>query len=136
MVVALVVCDRAGRLGLGTVSEPDSGFIFFWSGAILAVLSLRLVIDSRRAGATEASEVRTTDWVKVCAVLAALLAYGFLLERLGFLAATFALMTVLLTINTVAWARSIAVAAAAALVSFAVFELWLKIRLPKGVFGF
>ncbi len=34
------------------------------------------------------------------------------------------------------WFRAFAVASAAALTSYAMFELWLKIRLPKGIFGF
>ena len=34
------------------------------------------------------------------------------------------------------WFRALGVASAAALTSYAMFELWLKIRLPKGIFGF
>jgi hypothetical protein len=59
------------------------------------------------------------------------------LERLGFVVTTFVLVTFLLSwIEGTSWARSLGVASAAALGSFAIFELWLKIRLPKGVLGF
>jgi hypothetical protein len=34
------------------------------------------------------------------------------------------------------WVKSLGTAGAAALASYAVFELWLQIRLPKGFFGF
>jgi len=63
--------------------------------------------------------------------------YGFFLERLGFVFSTFVLMSFLLGwIEGTNWARSLAVASAAALASYGIFELWLKIRLPKGIFGF
>jgi hypothetical protein len=50
---------------------------------------------------------------------------------------TFLLLSFLLGwIEQASWTRSLGVAAVAALGSFAVFELWLKIRLPKGIVGF
>jgi hypothetical protein len=59
------------------------------------------------------------------------------LERLGFVLTTFVLLSFLLGwIERTNWPRSLGVASAAALGSFAIFELWLKIRLPKGIFGF
>jgi hypothetical protein len=63
--------------------------------------------------------------------------YAFFLERLGFVVATFVLLSFLLGwIERTGWARSLGIASSAALGSFAIFELWLKIRLPKGIFGF
>ena len=44
--LGLLVCYGATRLGVGTVTEPGSGFIFFWSGLILAVLSLMSLAES------------------------------------------------------------------------------------------
>jgi putative tricarboxylic transport membrane protein len=77
------------------------------------------------------------NWVKIGLVLLSLLLYAFFLERLGFVVTTFVLLIFLLSwIEQTNWARSLGVASAAALGSFAIFELWLKIRLPKGIFGF
>jgi hypothetical protein len=60
-----------------------------------------------------------------------------LLERLGFVLTTFVLLSFLLgMIEGINWGRSFGLASAASLGSFAIFELWLKIRLPKGIFGF
>jgi hypothetical protein len=62
---------------------------------------------------------------------------AFFVERLGFVLTTFLLLSFLLGwIERANWTRSLGVATAAALGSFAIFELWLKIRLPKGIFGF
>jgi putative tricarboxylic transport membrane protein len=134
--IAGLTCYGAGRLGLGSITDPGAGFILFWPGVILAFLSLRLMMDSRRGGASASVGVQRTNWIEISFVLAALLLYAFFLERLGFVASTFLLLSVLLTLNGVHWGRVIVVAAGAALGSFAVFELWLRIRLPRGIFGF
>ena len=77
------------------------------------------------------------NWAKIALVLLSLLLYAFFLERLGFILTTFVLVTFLLgCIEDINWFRSLGVASAAALASYAIFELWLKIRLPKGFFGF
>ena len=82
-------------------------------------------------------ETKEMTWVKIALVLLFLLLYAFLLERLGFVLTSFLLLSFLLGwIEQAGWTRSLGVAAVAALGSFAVFELWLKIRLPKGIFGF
>ncbi|MGH7197971.1 MAG: tripartite tricarboxylate transporter TctB family protein [Candidatus Omnitrophota bacterium] len=133
----LLICYGASRLGLGSVSDPGAGFIFFWSGFILALLSVALVAGALRTVATPVPEMEGTNWAKVSLVLASLLLYAAVLEKLGFVLTTFALLSFLLgTSGGKSWPRVIGVASAAAAGSFALFELWLKIRLPKGIFGF
>ena len=135
--VALSVCYGATRLGLGGVTEPGSGFIFFWSGLILAVLSLIAFAESRRSEEEATRPTGALNWRKIVLVLFALVLYGFFLERLGFMLTTFLLLSFFLgLIEGVYWRKSLAVAAGAAFGAFAIFELWLKIRLPHGIFGF
>lgn len=135
--LGLLVCYGANRLGLGSVTDPGSGFIFFWSGLILAFLSLVLFADSLRGVSAEAQEIEGTNWAKIVLVLVSLVLYALFLERLGFALTTFLLLSFLLGISEGKnWPRALGVATAAALGSFAIFELWLKIRLPKGIFGF
>jgi len=137
IVVGLLACYGAIRLGLGSVTEPGAGFIFFWSGLILVLLSLIVFADAVRSSADTPREMGEMDWTKIALVLLSLLLYGFFLERLGFVLMTFVLVTFLLAcIESTNWFRSLGVASAAALASYAIFELWLKIRLPKGIFGF
>lgn len=131
----MLACFGATRLGLGTVGEPGAGFIFFWSGLLLVILSLIVFAGSIR----EADEPAQggTNWGKIALVLLSLLLYGFLLERLGFVISTFLLMSFLLGwIERTKWFKAVGVAAFAATASYAIFQLWLKIRLPRGLFGF
>ena len=137
VVLGILVCYGATRLGVGTVTEPGSGFIFFWSGLILVILSLAALAESVRGGADASAEISAINWRKVALVLLALVLYAFFLERLGFVLTTFLLLSFLLAfIEDTHWGRSLGVAGAAALGCFAIFELWLKIRLPHGIFGF
>ncbi|HSE89548.1 MAG TPA: tripartite tricarboxylate transporter TctB family protein [Candidatus Binatia bacterium] len=137
IVLAILVCYGATRLGLGTVTEPGSGFIFFWLGLVLVMLSLAAFAESLRGSEAIVQETREMNWVKIALVLLSLLLYAFFLERLGFVLTTFLLLSFLLGwIEQANWIRSLVVSTAAALGSFAIFELWLKIRLPKGIFGF
>ena len=135
--VGLLTCYGASRLSLGSVAEPGVGFIFFWSGLILVILSLIVLADAIRSAEDAVREMGKMNWAKIALVLLALLLYAFFLERLGFVLTTFVLMSFLLgCIEGTNWVRSVGVAAAAALASYAIFELWLKIRLPKGILGF
>ena len=135
--LGILVCYDAIRLGVGSATEPGSGFIFFWSGLILVVLSLMALAESLRDGAEANPETGAMNWRKIAFVLLALLSYAFFLEKLGFALTTFVLMSFLLAmIEGKHWSKSIGVAGAAALGSYTIFELWLKIRLPHGIFGF
>ena len=133
----LLACYGATRLGLGSVTEPGAGFIFFWSGLILVILSIIVFTDSVRSSADTAREIGEMKWTKIALVLLSLLLYAFFLERLGFVLTTFVLVSFLLgCVEGTNWFRALGVGCAAALTSYAMFELWLKIRLPKGLFGF
>ena len=133
----MLVCYGATRLGLGSITEPGAGFIFFWSGLILVLLSLMVLAESVRVSENTVQEMGEMSWAKIALVLLSLLLYAYFLERLGFVLTTFVLLNFLLGwIQGTNWGRSLAVASAAPLACFAIFELWLKIRLPKGIFGF
>jgi putative tricarboxylic transport membrane protein len=135
--LGILVCYGATQLGLGSVTEPGPGFIFFWLGLILVMLSVAALVESLRNSESILHETREMNWVKIVLVLLSLLLYAFFLERLGFVFTTFLLLGFLLGwVEQTSWTRSLGIATAAALGSFAIFELWLKIRLPKGIFGF
>jgi len=136
LVWALLVCYGASQLGLGSVTDPGSGFIFFWSGLILMFLALVLIAGSVRQTNAAGRPIIATHWQKVLLVLISLVVYALLLERIGFVFSTVFLLSFLLRVSGTPWSHTVAVAVAAAVATFSLFELWLKIRLPKGIFGF
>lgn len=133
----LLTSYGATRLGVGSITDPGAGFIFFWSGLVLIIMSLIVFVDEVRSLDDTVRQLPEINWPKIALVLFSLLLYAFFLERLGFILTTFVLMSFLLgCIQGAGWFRSFAIAGAAALTSYAMFELWLKIRLPKGIVGF
>ena len=92
----MLVCYGATRLGLGSITEPGAGFIFFWSGLILVLLSLMVLAESVRVSENTVQEMGEMSWAKIALVLLSLLLYAFFLERLGFVLTTFVLLNFLL----------------------------------------
>jgi hypothetical protein len=127
----------ATSLGTGAASEPGPGFVFFWSGLLLALLALQLFASCLRERPETAAELPVIAWKKVFAVLTALVLYGVVLEKSGFVASSFLLLILLARLGgATRWFSLVAIAGAAALGSYVLFDVWLNIRLPKGVLGF
>lgn len=137
VVLGVLLCYGATRLGVGSATDPGTGFIFFWSGLILIALSLIAFAESLRDGEDTNPEIGALNWRKIVFVLFGLVLYAYFLERLGFVVTTFLLLSFLLgLIEDTNWGKSLGISSATALGSYVVFELWLKIRLPHGIFSF
>jgi len=75
-------------------------------------------------------------WPKVLWVLISLVLYGCLINALGFLIVTLLLMAFLLRfIEPQPWKSVIGWTLVGSLGSYLVFEVWMKLRLPKGFLG-
>ncbi|HXG50549.1 MAG TPA: tripartite tricarboxylate transporter TctB family protein [candidate division Zixibacteria bacterium] len=137
LAVAWWVCRGGLQLGLGTLTEPGSGFVFFWSGIILGGLAIALVLATLAGKNAPAPVAPGVRWRKIFGILAVLVAYGLVLERVGFIPATFGLFVFLLRLSDeTRWGMIVATSGATSLGTFALFDLWLKIRLPRGFLGF
>jgi hypothetical protein len=94
-----------------------------------------LVVRSRARPAAGGARPRP-DAAKPVIAVAAVLGYLLSLETLGFVAVTFLFLLLLFRLERGGWVFSAASAAAGALASYALFQLWLKTQLPTGPFGF
>jgi putative tricarboxylic transport membrane protein len=129
-------------LGLpyGSLHNPGPGFVPFWLGVVLGGMSIALFVQTARGKESERTlrnileeDVRLG---KVLLVLAALIVYAFLLDYLGFLIVTFLMMVVLLRfIEPQPWKIVIGWALAGSVGCYLIFEVWMKLRLPKGFLG-
>ena len=137
LVVAIGIVLLSMRYGVGTLHEPGPGFITFFAGAILIVLSLALFFSNFRDRADRSS--LWSLWAgletgKVLYVILLLVAYIFLLKPVGFLISTFLLLVLLFRVKgsyrlKTVLLMSLLVTAG----SYLVFEIWLKAQLPKGI---
>lgn len=136
-ILAAVMIWAALGLPYGNLHNPGPGFFPLWLGVILGGMSIALFVQSVRGKESERTlrEILEEDvrWEKVLLVLGALILYGFLMEAIGFLIVTFFLMIALLRfIEPQPWKVVIGWALGGSVGSYLIFEVWMKLRLPKG----
>lgn len=123
-----------------TSFAPSTGFLPMWLGVIMAVLSILLIVNAtlREADSTrQAVFPRGRALAAVLLFLAGLAAYIALLEVLGYLSATALLTAFLLRfVMQAGWKRTLLVSVSASIVLFVIFQVLLRVELPKNMFGF
>jgi len=128
------------QLGLGTLHQPGPGFLFFWTGTLVAVLSLAVIVRSfGKPPRIEGKESSLGKWnvSKVVLVLASLFLYALLLEHLGFLIVTLLLFLLILgVIEKKRGSYTLLVSLIVTAASYLLFEVGLQSQLPKGILDF
>jgi putative tricarboxylic transport membrane protein len=122
-------------LGVGKLIDPGPGLLPFLLGLIFLVLSavrLVTVIQSRESGEIEEEEKKTEYW-RIILIVIALLIWAFVLESLGFLIATFILMTLLYrAAGFTKWYMAVFWGLITVLVTYFIFT-YLGVRFPPGI---
>jgi len=139
VILSLVIAIHSHRLGVGSVSNPGPGFIFFYAALFIGLMAMLLLVGSWTGKEEEAGAgvFENVHWVKVLLPFAYILLYALALEKAGFIISTFLLIFLLLkTIEAKRWSVAAFVGIAASLGTYTIFELWLHVRLSKGVLGF
>lgn len=134
LAVGAFVAWQGWLLELGTLREPGSGFVFFWLGLIIVAFSTSIAIGGLRGEGPLLDDLwRGARWRNVLLVVLALIAFGFLFERLGFVLCSLALLLFLMTVvDPVRPTISIPVSLIAAVGVWYVLEKMLLVQLPKG----
>jgi putative tricarboxylic transport membrane protein len=139
--LSVAICIHSYKLGLGSFHNPGPGFLFFWSGMVLGVLSMMILVGTMKGYKKVSIESQgnifeNVKWIKIVFVLVSLVIYGLILEWLGFLLSTIFFIALLLrSIESKKWYIIAFVSIASAFLSYVLFELCLQARLPKGIFG-
>lgn len=137
---SLFISYQSYKLGLGSVRQPGPGFLFFWTGIVMAILSLVVISTSFKKQSIEGfrkSVLVGSNIAKLLLVLASLLLYALLIEWLGFLIVTLLLFIFLLRVieKKKTW-FAVLVGLAVTISSYLLFELGLQSQLPKGLLEF
>jgi putative tricarboxylic transport membrane protein len=141
LIIGVYVGITAYRLGLGHVHKPGPGFIFFWTALFLIILSSIDLVSALGDKSQEKDKEKPLwsgiQWPKVLMVLGGLSIYVYIFNTLGFLISTFLLMIFLFKgVEPTKWWVSILGSLIAILITSSVFQLWLKVPFPEGIFGF
>jgi putative tricarboxylic transport membrane protein len=134
------ICLMTSQLGIGSLHKPGSGFFPFWGAAVLGLLSLAnfLVATRERRRAVEKIKSREEGirWKNLFLTFSFLLVYPFLLDTLGFLLSTFLFFFLLLRfIEPRRWPVVLGLSASVAILAFLIFQYWLRMQFPSGIFG-
>jgi putative tricarboxylic transport membrane protein len=136
LLLGIVVCYFSSRIGLGRPSHPGPGFLPFLAGLLLAFLSFVLLLRLAFGGMIEGWPI-TFKVKNIAVILLAMAAYGFWLERIGFLLVTFLFVTFLIRVmEPQSWMKSIVAGVCSSGASYLLFEILLKSQLPRSPLGF
>lgn len=139
--VGLTFCIGSLNFGFSRMGTIGGGFFPFLAGIILISLSL-IVLGSALTLKKDDDTVREKflpqqdSWKRLLFALFALFAYVLVLKYLGFFVATFLFMIFLLRfIEPQRWVVVFTAAILTSAAAYIVFDLWLQVQLPKGIWG-
>jgi putative tricarboxylic transport membrane protein len=133
LVFGLIALEEARKLRFGSISRPGPGFFPVVLAAAFSLVGLALLVIALRARDADAASGTLLGWRKIVATMAALVVYAFVLERVGFVAATFALLLFFFkALERQRWATALAGSLVTAFVTYLVFKVWLNVQLPAG----
>lgn len=139
LLLSILMSIESLRLGIGTLQKPGMGFLSFWASVLFGILSLILFIQSsvkKEHGQIKAA-VLGPQWKRIVVILIALLVYSRWMPVLGYLIATFLLMSLLFWIvRGQGWHKIILFSFSATLITYYVFAKLLRTQLPTGLLGF
>ena len=140
LVFSLAVMEGSRRMPPSGTFGPGAGFLPFWLGVAMAILSIILLVNATRQP-IQASD--RSPFPKGRAVVTsleaavALAAFILLLETLGFLV-SIALLTAFLlrVVEREGWLTTATVAVANSAGLYVIFQMLLGVSLPKNILGF
>jgi hypothetical protein len=139
--VGLFFCVGALRYGLFDEGVPGPGLLPSIGGIALISLGIGVLIPALKKGTKTKSAEKgflpeKDSFRKLFLAVAALGAYGMALEYTGFLITTFLFMIFLLRfIEPQKWTVVLATSLLTAASSYLLFQFFLKVQLPKGIWG-
>jgi putative tricarboxylic transport membrane protein len=124
------------KLKLGTINDPGSGYVLFYTGVLMCVFAITIIVAAvTEGGPTFASRWEGARWTKPLLIIACLIAFSFALDQIGFLLSAIPLMLLLLrVVDPVRWTLAIPIAVLAPLGVWWVLKRLLLIQLPSGIF--
>lgn len=129
---------RSGlKLKLGTIHDPGSGFVLFYTGILMCLFAATIIVAAlTEGGPTFGARWKDARWTKPVIVIACLIAFAVALDWVGFLLSAIPLTLALMRlIDPVRWPLAVPVAIAVPAGMWWLLKHALGIQLPSGIFG-
>ena len=131
---------QAGHYPFGSLSRIGPGFFPFCLSLVLATLSIVIIVKAifqpDEKGPVSGSLLTKAKVLRVVVIFCLMVAYGFLLSRLGFLVTTFLFtFTLFKFVEPHNWVLSTLGALAASIGNHLLFDVWLQCQFPSGWLG-
>lgn len=139
--VGAFFCRSSLHIGMGSINAPGPGLIPFGTGGLLILFSAGTIAEAlftKRIGVQGSNPLfKGRRLGVILAVLASLFAYALVLNYLGFLLATFLVLTLLFKIpEHQSWKGALGIAALTTACTYALFARALQCALPSGILEF
>jgi putative tricarboxylic transport membrane protein len=139
LLFSVITCVEAYRLTVGTINKPGPGFFPFGAGFAMLILSLAALFQSmaKKKKVEKTASQEPFRWWNIVIILAAITAYAFSLEKIGFLINTFLFICLLLkVVEPQTWKTAILGGLITTLAATLVFNVIFKTHIPSGILGF
>lgn len=136
LIVSASVMVESARLSFGDIRNPGPGFVPFFLGLLMAILSIFLfAVPEPRPGVEDLWKARERA-MNILYVFVALMIYLLAFKLIGFFIATFLLMTCLFKIaGEKGYRRGILISLVTMVVLYLFFYKLLNIPFPRGILG-
>ncbi|MDP3045948.1 MAG: tripartite tricarboxylate transporter TctB family protein [Chloroflexota bacterium] len=140
LIFSLLVIEESAKMALFVEFAPGYGFLPFWLGVFMAILSVLLFVDAkRRSGLTDSPQPfpKKAAFMSILIALAAVGFYALFLEFLGYIITTLVTVYLLLAVmEKEDWRKTLVISVIITASLYLLFQVWLGVGLPKNMFGF
>lgn len=138
-VLGIAVAVMSYELKLGKLESPGPGLMPFILGITLSICSLPILVHS--FGVVKRKEKRGDEAIwsgvnfkRLILAQASLFGYIFILEKIGFVLATFLLLLILFKIiDSQKWLWALIASTLTVIITFFIFVVLLKVQLPPSL---
>lgn len=122
-------------------NEPGPGFFPLGIAILIIGLSLVLILkalfmtlSSKDGQALPTTTTKSIDFIPIVSYGGAILLFGFILEKVGFILAALVLMMITLKVEKKSWKITLFFSAMTVTISYLLFKILLGVPFPQGVF--
>ena len=122
-------------LKLGTGRAPKPGFMIFWMGVVIVILSALFFLGTFTTPEREHKALWwRVRWFRGAKLMAALFLYVAVFQFLGFILSTFLLLVYMFKgLEPQSWRTALLLSAVTVAICYLVFGVFLELQFPPGV---